>query len=250
MSKYYSIHEFSKIIGVSAQTLRNWNANGKLHPHHTTVSGYRYYSDEQLNQVINVKPKKRITIGYCRDSSHKQKDDLELQIDSVKTYLLEKGQPFEIISDIGSGINYKKKGLQELIRRISQNQVEKVVVLYKDRLLRFGFELIEYIASLYNCEIEIIDNTEKSEQQELIEDLVQIITVFSCKLQGKRANKAKKPISLIISNGCPFSRRYVLTLSICRSRSSFCLWLETRQYPIVMRFLGFTFITWLSCSSE
>ena len=198
MSKYYSIHEFSKIIGVSAQTLRNWDANGKLHPHHTTVSGYRYYSDEQLNQVINVKPKNRITIGYCRVSSHKQKDDLERQIDNVKTYLLAKGQPFEVISDIGSGIDYKKKGLQELIRRISQNQVEKVVVLYKDRLLRFGFELIEYIASLYNCEIEIIDNTEKSEQQELVEDLVQIITVFSCKLQGKRANKAKKLIRELI----------------------------------------------------
>ena len=153
MSKYYSIHEFSKIIGVSAQTLRNWDANGKLHPHHTTVSGYRYYSDEQLNQVINVKPKNRITIGYCRVSSHKQKDDLERQIDNVKTYLLAKGQPFEIISDI---------------------------------------------ASLYNCEIEIIDNTEKSEQQELVEDLVQIIPVFSCKLQGKRANKAKKLIRELI----------------------------------------------------
>ena len=125
MSKYYSIHEFSKIIGVSAQTLRNWDANGKLHPHHTTVSGYRYYSDEQLNQVINVKPKNRITIGYCRVFSHKQKDDLERQI-------------------------------------------------------------------------EIIDNTEKSEQQELVEDLVQIITVFSCKLQGKRANKAKKLIRELI----------------------------------------------------
>ena len=125
LSKYYSIHEFSKIIGVSAQTLRNWNANGKLHPHHTTVSGYRYYSDEQLNQVINVKPKNRITIGYCRVFSHKQKDDLERQI-------------------------------------------------------------------------EIIDNTEKSEQQELVEDLVQVITVFSCKLQGKRANKAKKLIRELI----------------------------------------------------
>ena len=92
----------------------------------------------------------------------------------------------------------RKKGLQELIRRISQNQVEKVVVLYKDRLLRFGFELIEYIASLYNCEIEIIDNTERSEQQELVEDLIQIITVFSCKLQGKRANKAKKFVRELI----------------------------------------------------
>ncbi|WP_337672584.1 MerR family DNA-binding transcriptional regulator [Gallintestinimicrobium sp.] len=107
------------MIGVSAQTLRNWDSNGKLHPHHTTTSGYRYYSDEQLNQVMNVKPKNRIIIGYCRVSSHKQKDDLERQI-------------------------------------------------------------------------EIIDNTEESEQQELVEDLVQIITVFSCKLQGKRANKAKK----------------------------------------------------------
>ena len=89
-----------------------------------------------------------------------KKDDLERQIDNVKTYLMAKGQPFEIISDIGSGIDYKKKGLRELIKRISQNQVEKVVVLYKDRLLGFGFELVEYIASLYNCEIEIIDNTE------------------------------------------------------------------------------------------
>ena len=195
MSKYYSIHEFSKILNVSAQTLRNWDKNGKLHPHHTTASGYRYYSDEQLNQVLHIKPKNnRITIGYCRVSSAKQKDDLERQIDNVRTYLLAKGQPFEIISDIGSGINYKKKGLQELIKRICENQVEKVVVLYKDRLLRFGFELVEYIAALHHCEIEIIDHTENTEQQELVEDLVQIITVFSCKLQGKRENKAKKMI--------------------------------------------------------
>ena len=93
LSKYYSIHKFSKIIGVSAQTLRNWDNNGKLHPHHTTPSGYRYYSEEQLNQVMNIKPdNNRITIGYCRVSSHKQKDDLERQIDNVRTYLLAKEQ--------------------------------------------------------------------------------------------------------------------------------------------------------------
>ena len=202
MSKYYSINEFSKILGVSAQTLRNWDANGKLHPHHTSTNGYRYYSHEQLNQVMNVKPNlNRVTIGYCRVSSHKQKDDLERQIENVRTYLIAKGQPFEIISDIGSGINYKKKGLKELIKLITQNKVEKVVVLYKDRLLRFGFELVEYIASLYNCEIEIMDNTEKPEQQELVEDLVQIITVFSCKLQGKRANKARKLVKELIEEG-------------------------------------------------
>ena len=201
MSNYYSIHEFSKILGVSAQTLRNWDKNGKLHPHHTTASGYRYYSQEQLNEVLHIKPKNdRITIGYCRVSSQKQKDDLERQAENVRTYLLAQGQPFEIICDIGSGINYKKKGLQELIKRISENKVEKVVILYKDRLLRFGFELVEYLALLHHCEIEVIDNTENTEQQELVEDLVQIITVFSCKLQGKRAHRAKKMIQELVQD--------------------------------------------------
>ena len=199
MSKYYSIREFSKILGVSAQTLRNWDSNGKLKPHHTSSNGYRYYSHEQLNQVMNIKPNlDRKIIGYCRVSSNKQKDDLERQVESMRMYLISKGKPFEIITDIGSGINYKKKGLRELIKLITQNKVDKVVVIYKDRLLRFGFELIEYIASLYNCEIEIVDNTEKSEQQELVEDLVQIITVFSCKLQGKRANKTRKLVKELI----------------------------------------------------
>ena len=202
MSKYYSINKFSKILGVSAQTLRNGDKKGKLHPHHTSSNGYRYYSHEQLNQVMNVKPNlDRIVIGYCRVSSNKQKDDLERQIENMKLYLTAQGKPFEIISDIGSGINYKKKGLKELMKRISQNKVDKVVVFYKDRLLRFGFELVEYIASLYDCNIEIIDHTEKTEQQELVEDLVQIITVFSCKLQGKRANKARKLVKELIDDG-------------------------------------------------
>ena len=201
MSKYYSINEFSKILGVSAQTLRNWDNNGKLHPHHTSSNGYRYYSHEQLNQVMNIKPNlNRKIIGYCRVSSHKQKDDLERQIKNMRMYLISQGKPFEIISDIGSGINYKKKGLKQLLKLITQNKVDKIVVLYKDRLLRFGFELVEYIASLYNCEIEIVDTTKKSEQQELVEDLVQIITVFSCKLQGKRANKTRKMVKELIED--------------------------------------------------
>ena len=185
-----------------AQTLRNLDKKGKLHPHHTSSNGYRYYSHEQLNQVMNVKLNlDRIVIGYCRVSSNKQKDDLERQIENMKLYLTAQGKPFEIISDIGSGIDYKKKGLKELMKRISQNKVDKVVVFYKDRLLRFGFELVEYIASLYDCDIEIIDHTEKTEQQELVEDLVQIITVFSCKLQGKRANKARKLVKELIDDG-------------------------------------------------
>lgn len=198
--KYYSIAETSKLLNVTAQTLRNWDKSGKLKPHHTTDSGYRYYSQEQLNRVLGIKDTTRKVIGYCRVSSHKQKDDLIRQVENMRTYLIAQGRPFEIITDIGSGINYKKKGLRELVKLITQNEVDKVVVVYKDRLLRFGYELIEYIASLYNCDIEVIDTTEKTEQQELVEDMIQIITVFSCKLQGKRANKTKKMIKELIED--------------------------------------------------
>lgn len=194
--KYYTIHEFSKLVGKTPQTLRNWNKKGLLIPHHTGANGYRYYSHEQLKQVLNIKEDKKpkVIIGYCRVSSYKQKDDLQRQVENMKLYLDKQNKNYEIIEDIGSGINYTKKGLRTLLRKIVNNEVEKVVVLYKDRLLRFGFELVEYIANLYGCEIEVIDSTEKTEQQELVEDLVQIITVFSCKLQGKRANKARKMI--------------------------------------------------------
>ena len=93
MSKYYSINKFSKILGVSAQTLRNWDKKGKLHPHHTSSNGYRYYSHEQLNQVMNVKPNlDRIVISYCRVSSNKQKDELERQIENMKLYLTAQGK--------------------------------------------------------------------------------------------------------------------------------------------------------------
>lgn len=194
--KYYTIHEFSKLVGKTPQTLRNWDKRGLLIPHHTGANGYRYYSHDQLKKVLNIKEdkKSKVIIGYCRVSSYKQKDDLQRQVENMKLYLDKQNKNYEIIEDIGSGINYTKKGLRTLLRKIVNNEVEKVVVLYKDRLLRFGFELVEYIANLYGCEIEVIDSTEKTEQQELVEDLVQIITVFSCKLQGKRANKARKMI--------------------------------------------------------
>ena len=198
--RYFTINKFSKIVGVTPQTLRNWDKDGKLKPHHTTESGYRYYSEEQLNQFLKIKSKPKTVIGYCRVSSPKQKDDLDRQIENVKIYLLAQGKPFEIISDVGSGINCKRKGLLELLDRINKNEVEKVVVLYKDRLSRFGFELIEYVASLHGCKIEIIDNTQKTEQEELVKDLVQIITVFSCKLQGKRAHKARKLIKELVDD--------------------------------------------------
>ena len=202
--KYYSIHEFSKLISRTPQTLRNWDKSGKLIPSHTGSNGYRYYSHQQLKDILNIEDnseKSRIIIGYCRVSSNKQKDDLERQIYNMKKYLDSLNKPYEIITDIGSGINYKKKGLRELLKRINSKEVDKIIILYKDRLLRFGFELIEYMANLNGCEIEILDSTEKTQQEELVEDLIQIITVFSCRLQGRRANKTRKMIDELIKEG-------------------------------------------------
>ncbi|OXX83663.1 DNA-binding protein [Paraclostridium benzoelyticum] len=105
-----------------------------------------------------------------------------------------KGYQFEIITDIGSGIDYNKKGLNQLIDMITNSEVDKIVVLYKDRLIRFGYELIENLCDKYGTTIEIIDNTERSSEQELVEDMIQIVTVFSARLQSKRSHKAKKMI--------------------------------------------------------
>lgn len=196
MNDFYTIHTFSKMLGVTPQTLRNWDKSGKLKPHHTSGNGYRYYSKEQFLSLDSDKNK--IVIGYCRVSSQKQKDDLQRQVESIKQYLTAQGKPFRIITDVGSGINYNKKGLLELLELIQNHKTDKIVVLYKDRLLRFGFELIETIAKMNDCVIEIVDNTPKTEEQELVEDLVQIITVFSCKLQGKRAKKVKKMIQELV----------------------------------------------------
>ena len=199
--KILTIHEVSKLLNVTPQTLRNWDKNKKLIPSHKANSGYRYYKEEDINNFLGKNTnKERKIIGYCRVSSNKQKDDLERQVENVKQYMYAKGYSFELISEVGSGINYNKKGLNKLIKEITENKIEKIVILYKDRLLRFGFEIIENLCKNKGTTIEIIDNTEKTEEQELVEDLVQIMTVFSCKLNGKRANKAKKLIKELIEN--------------------------------------------------
>ena len=192
---YLSINKVAKQLNKSAQTLRNWEKTGELIPAYKTKSGYRYYTEEQINKLLGVEEKERVTIGYCRVSSRKQQDDLERQIENMRNYLCAKGYKFEIITDIGSGINYNKVGLNILIDKVIKGEVDKIVVLHRDRLLRFGFELLENLCKKYGTTIEIVDGTPKTEEQELVEDLVQIITVFSCKLQGKRANKMKKVIA-------------------------------------------------------
>ena len=191
--KYYSAKSVRVMLGVTAQTLRNWDKEGKLKPAYVKSNGYRYYSEEQiLSYTQERKTKKNLNIiGYARDSSKKQIDDLERQKENLSKYIDNKYGEHEIITDIGSGINYEKPGLKKLIEKINKKEVDLIVVLYKDRLLRYGFELVEYFAKLNNVKIDIVDGHDKTEEQELVEDLVQIITVFSCKIQGKRKANTK-----------------------------------------------------------
>ena len=194
--KYYSSKTVTKILGVTAQTLRNWDREGKLKPAYVKSNGYRYYSEDSiLSYTQERKTKKDLNVvGYARVSSKKQSDDLERQVNKLKTYLDSKYSDYEIITDIGSGINYTKPGLKKLIEKINRKEVDLIIVLYKDRLLRFGFELVEYFAELNNVKIEVLDKIDKNQDQELVEDLVQIITLLSCKIQGKRKNKTKELI--------------------------------------------------------
>ena len=184
-----SIGKFAKMVGVTTTTLRRMHQSGDFIPHHVTKGGTRYYSMEQLKEFSNAPETEKIVIGYCRVSTPSQKDDLQTQVENVKSYMYAKGYKFEIITDVGSGINYKKKGLRELVNKINNHEVSTVVILYKDRLIRFGFELLEYLCEINGVNIEIIDNTEQSKEQELTDDLIQIITVFANRLYGQRSRK-------------------------------------------------------------
>ena len=192
--KYYSLRKVTEILGVTAQTLRNWDREGKLKPSYTKSNGYRYYSEDSiLSYTQERKTKKELNVvGYARVSSNKQKDDLDRQVENLNEYLKNHYSNYSIITDIGSGINYTKPGLKKLIELINKKEVDIIVVLYKDRLLRFGFELVEEFARLNNVKIEILDRIDKTQDEELVEDLVQIITVFSSKIQGKRKNETKQ----------------------------------------------------------
>lgn len=197
-----SIGKFSKEIGVSISTLRTWDKTGYLKPAKVLDNGYRYYSDEQIDKYLNVDSDidDRKIVLYARVSTKKQMDDLDRQIENLKTYAYTKGYSFELITDIGSGLNYKKEGLKKLIRMVCNKEIKKLVILYKDRLVRFGFELIEEVCRVNDVEIEIIDNTTVSKEQELTDDLIQIITVFANKLYGSRSKKTASLIKQVRYN--------------------------------------------------
>lgn len=194
-----SIGKFAKELGVTPEHVRTMHRTGEVIPARISEKGTRYYSEEQLRELKNSRTPQREekVVAYCRVSTKSQKDELEKQVENVKSYMYAKGYSFEVITDIGSSINYKNKGLQELISLIDSNQVTKLVILRKDGLVGFGFELIQLLCDLHNVKIEIIDNSEQSNKKELADDLIEIITVFANRLYGSRSKTTKTLIERV-----------------------------------------------------
>ena len=184
------IGEAARLLGTTPDTLRKWESTGELLPHRKTKGGTRYYSMEAL---LGLRTDDVPTIGYARVSSHDQKADLERQHAALEAYCAAKGWRSYIIKDLGSGMNYRKKGLQELLELILRRRMRRLVLTHKDRLLRFGAELVFTLCELQGIEIVIIHAGEQpSFEDELAQDVLEIITVFSARLYGARSGKHQR----------------------------------------------------------
>lgn len=177
--KFVNTRAACNALGVHPNTLRSWDSKGQIKTMRTP-GGRRLYD---LSSVQQGKSK----IIYARVSSNGQKPDLEKQIQYLRTRYPE----HELVQDVGSGLNFKRKGLNAILERILSGDVEEVVVAHRDRLCRFGFELFSTIANKFSTKIVVLDGSSLSPQEELVQDLLSIVHVFSCRLYGLRKYSRK-----------------------------------------------------------
>lgn len=188
--KLVKIGEAAAMIGSTPATLRKWEETGELLPARKTKGGTRYYA---VSDLLALGDAEAPTICYARVSSHDQKADLDRQHEMLETYCAAKGWRTEVIRDLGSGMNYRKKGLQKLLEMILRRQMRRLVLTHKDRLLRFGAELVFALCEIQGIEMVIIHKGEQpSFEEELARDVLEIITVFSARLYGSRSKKHRK----------------------------------------------------------
>jgi excisionase family DNA binding protein len=172
-------------LGVHPQTLRRWENEGKLTPV-KTPGGQRRYTEKEVNDLLIANkaaaPDTREEIIYCRVSSRKQENDLRRQ----EKFMRKLFPTFRVISDISSGVNFRRPGLQTILELIRNSNLKTIAISYKDRLCRIGFSLFEQLSEMFGFEIIVVNNIETSPEQELIEDLLAITTSFSARIHGLR----------------------------------------------------------------
>jgi predicted site-specific integrase-resolvase len=201
MSRFIKIGEASQILGVSIQTLRRWEETGELVPLRKSKGHTRYYNLDQL--IGKKKIESDLTVAYARVSSHDQKEDLKRQTEVLAAYCVKNGWNFKVIQDLGSGMNYQKRGLKELLNMVLEGKMTRLVLTHKDRLLRFGAELVFALCEAKEIEVILINKGDEiSFEEELAQDVLEIITVFSARLYGSRSKKNKKLIEAAKALAC------------------------------------------------
>lgn len=183
MSKYITPQEAHKLFGFHPKTLNRWALAGKI-DFIRSVGGHARYSVDSLTQVSHSEDTRKIIL-YARVSTAGQKEDLQSQSD----YISKAYPQCRVISETGSGMNFKRKKFIEIMEAVAKKEVKLIVVAHKDRLTRFGFEFIEWFCQLHQCEIEIINNAYKTPHQELVDDFMAIMHCFSSKLYFLRRYK-------------------------------------------------------------
>ncbi len=202
-NNFVSSNKATQLLNVHPNTLRTWESKGLIKSYRSTPQGQRKYdvqnflNNKKTNETLEVKKE---NICYCRVSSRNQKDDLINQVNFLK----DKFPDHVIIQDIGSGLNYKRKGLKSILDKSIKGTIGQVVVTYKDRLCRFGFDIFEHIINSSGGEILVLNKDDSSPQEEMVKDLTSIIHVFSCRLYGLRRYKKT------IKNACKEEIRTML----------------------------------------
>jgi len=186
--------EVCRILGVSYPTLRRWIKEGRIRAVQTLGGKYRIPESEVRRLITGIIGKEVRAVIYARVSSNDQRSDLERQVEYLTQYCSAKGyKVVDVLSDIASGLNTERRGLLKLFSYVVNKQIDVVVVTYKDRLTRFGFEYLEYFFKQYGVNVEVAFGEEsKDAYQELVEDLITIVTSFAGKLYGMRSHRKKK----------------------------------------------------------
>ncbi len=210
MGKKLKLSQAADMIGVNKVTLRNWANEGKME-HIVTPSGHRLFDEEVIrafifNEKVDLQkenPIKKVCI-YARVSTKKQMEsgNLDRQISRLTNHAVEKGYKIEnIFKEVASGINENRKELKKLLDYVKENNESIVLIEYKDRLARFGFQYLEKYIQDFGSTIEVVEEIGKDDEKELIEDLIAITTSFSARIYGKRGGKkATEKISFILKN--------------------------------------------------
>jgi predicted site-specific integrase-resolvase len=190
----YKPKDFAELLGVSVKTLQRWDRDGILKANRTPTDR-RYYTYDQYLQFkgINTVEDNREIVIYARVSTRNQKDDLKNQVEFLKTFCNSKGMIVsQCIEDFGSGLNYNRKKWNQLLNEVMENKIKTIVISNKDRFIRFGYDWFEKFCEKFHTSIIVVNNETLSPNEELVQDIISILHVFSCRLYGLR--KYKKQI--------------------------------------------------------